>query len=290
MLKSGKSRRDTIAFTAMAYAGLSASVILVIGGWLVGLIHPSREAQHLPCNWTELTPPNNTAWENRSYRYDATWNGVHAATLKLNMRSTKHGEKTYNIVSYRASTVSQLGWAFSWSTKGATWLDHQTLLPLFAWRRTVENDEHESYWTRFHRPYRRVSHFSLESDEENPDWSQLHFVHGMDFPALFSRLGTIQFQKGEHRTFDVIEDDTAYAVHILTEQRQQLTIGDSSFTTQKLKVVIDALPTEPDSEEKGSAPIILHVWLSENIGMPVQIKYSGVVGNISAQLTSHPAP
>ncbi len=284
MLRLNSPQRNHSAFAAMVYAGISASLILLLGGWFLGFTRQTADIKPVGNDWSHLSAPPPIQWPAEGLNYRVRWNGVRAGTLEVKLRTEESASNKWTVISYAAHTNTRLKWAWSWRSEGTTWLEPKTLLPLVEHRHTVENGDSERCWTTFRRTHRRVSHFSMDNGGEPPEWARIHFVHGLNLPALFARICAVRFQRGEEYTFDVIEDATAYAVCITPKHRQTLSVGNKTLAAQELKLVIHELRAEkvPDEGER-SDPTVIRIWVDDQVKAPVQLRYTGAIGKVTVE-------
>lgn len=287
MSTSSNPQSSSRAFACMIYTGISAALIITLASIYVGFVHSDRDPQPLPQEWSERLPLRSTHWVNRVLRYDASWNGIHAGNLRIDMKGEPADKQTHKTVSYEAQTTSRLKWAFHWNARGTTWLDPTTQQPRFAYRFTTENDESKVSWTSFSRRHRRISHLSMDSDDADPDWSEIHFVHGLDLPGLFSWLCTAPLKEGETGTFEVIENGKAYAVHFQPVKRQPISIRGKTVLARRMEVITAHLTSENEENtpRNGTRPNI-DLWLQDATGIPLRIFYTGILGKITVELAS----
>ncbi|MFW6457605.1 MAG: DUF3108 domain-containing protein, partial [Planctomycetota bacterium] len=252
---------------------------------------PAQNPDDAPFRWAEL--PSGTTSEHlvgKTLQYSISLNGVPAGDAEIAFVNMNNHSASENgmAIQYKAQTTATFAWAFSWETTGVTWAHRNDLLPRISYRHTIENGESEHSWMKFDRIRRSASHIKMKSDDSTPDYSELSFAHGFNWPTLFARLASLRVLEGERPTFDVIDGDRAYVVQVInTGQRASLSMERGAYTSRKLKIIITRLIAENDGQDTPShRPNSAHIWVDDQTHLPLKIQYRSPLGRITAVLAS----
>lgn len=283
-------RKPNRPLLATIYAAISACASITLLACLFPVKVPPVEN---PANTVEWMAPRRLPGPTRKFptteilEYQISWNGLPCADLRTEIQAKERESRKNVLLSYRASTGSAVDWAWEFRTAGKTWLTPDTLLPRLSYRATRENEEWERAWTTFCRASRRVTHTTVETDDETPDIEQMHFLHGLDIPAAFLMVRALDLKSPGARVLEVAHEDQMYAVTIVPDGEEQLDLPAGKFSALRLDVGIRAvLGDEEAKQAENQRYQRVRIWLSTANRLPVKLDAEVFVGRITMDLAS----
>jgi hypothetical protein len=278
------------AFLSIVFTGLSACASISIMVAALGPLERSAGGSPPPIRWR---PVEEMRMESAVFRpgevlnYRVAWNGMPCAELRTNLREEKREDQDWLVMGYEGRTGSAVELIWSFRTYGHTWINPGTLLPSHAYRVSREKDETERSWTVFHRLSRRTVEVKMESDDEEPDFEQLNFFHGLDMASMLLVIRALELDTPGSRTLELVDGDEAYALELVPNGREQIEVRGGRFDTILLDLQIRALTGDAEERRSRSRRYRkIRLWLSEPGRIPVRMEMEVIVGNVTVELTS----
>lgn len=279
----------THALLTIIFAGLCACDAICIMAVGLGPVDPADRGNPARILWQETSrmrvaaPPFRAG---ETLRYRVAWKGVPCAEFRTTLRTERRGGRDWLVMGYEGRTGSVIELLWSFSTAGETWLDPGTLLPSHGVRVSREKDEVEVSWTRFDRLSRSVSEIKMESDDEEPDFERIAFVHGLDLPAMFLMVRALEWDTPGSRTLELVHGDEAYALELVPDGKQVVETKAGRFEALAVDLKVSALTGDEDEQQAETQRYRrIRLWLSEKRRIPVRVEMEVFVGAVTLELT-----
>jgi len=219
--------------------------------------------------------------------YELMWNGMPCATFRIRLEQEERGGVQRLAIRYEGRTTEALEWAKSYVTKGATYVDTETLLPVESSRRTVSGEKEKRYATRFDRAAGVAEAVREKVYKNKTTVKRIPFEQGLDMPSALLLARALQWREGEARVMEVLHWDKLFAVALTPGGVEDVRVKAGEFRARRVELRVRLLSgTDEDRAEEESKYRAMRMWLDGESGLPVKLEAHVSVGLITGELVS----